>query len=381
MSRPLRIAMLAHSTHPRGGVVHAMSLCEGLNAQGLQATLHAPDASGRGFFRAPKCKTAPFPVAPAQRDTHAMVEQRIADYVNWFRRPENRGFDVYHAHDGISGNALATLKAQGLIPGFCRTVHHVDDFADARLAHLQERSIVEADALMVVSEEWRRRLKQDFGLDAEVGGNGVDSARFSPRRDASDAALSDRLRLRDGPVLLSVGGVEARKNTIRILQAFGEIARAIPTARLVIAGGASLLDHSRYDGAFRDALSCLGARAARVMVTGPIDDADMPALYRLASVLVFASVKEGFGLCVLEALASGTPVVVSCIPPFVDYLGPQDALWCDPYDPRSIADATRSALVANFRTHGPDVAARFSWGAVARRHLPAYAALMESVNA
>ncbi len=56
----------------------------------------------------------------------------------------------------------------------------------------------------------------------------------------------------------------------------------------------------------------------------------MPGLYRLAHALVFASVKEGFGLCVLEAMASGTPVVVSRIAPFVDYLDPSDALWCDP---------------------------------------------------
>jgi len=381
MSLPLRIAMLAHSTNPRGGVAHAMHLCEALDAGGLPATLHAPDASGRGFSRAPKCETVTFPVQPAPRDTHAMVEQRIDDYVNWFRRPENRRFDVYHAHDGISGNALASLKDEGLIPGFCRTVHHVDDFVDARLVRLQQRSIVTADALMVVSEEWRRRLKKDFGLSARVGGNGVDSVRFSPRRDASDAALADRLGLGKDPVLLCVGGVEARKNTIRILQAYAEIARTVPEARLVIAGGASLLDHRDYGAAFHEALQALGARAASVLITGPVDDAEMPALYRLASALVFASVKEGFGLCVLEALASGTPVVVSRMAPFVDYLGPEDALWCDPYDPDSIAAATRAALSANFRKCGPEVAARFPWGPVAERHLPTYAALAENVNA
>jgi glycosyltransferase involved in cell wall biosynthesis len=128
-------------------------------------------------------------------------------------------------------------------------------------------------------------------------------------------------------------------------------------------------------------LSSLGAQASGIVVTGPVDDADMPALYRLASALVFASVKEGFGLCVLEALASGTPIVVSRLAPFVDYLDPQDAVWCDPYDPHSIAEATLTALGANFGIRGPGVAACFSWAAVARRHLPAYAALMESVNA
>ena len=125
MSRPLRIAMLTHSTLPRGGVVHAMSLSEALEDLGVQAVLHAPDAAGRSFFRTPRCAAIAFPVDPAPRETADMVEQRIDDYVRWFRQPENRGFDLYHAHDGIGANALATLKEEGLISAFVRTVHHI----------------------------------------------------------------------------------------------------------------------------------------------------------------------------------------------------------------------------------------------------------------
>ena len=89
MSRPLRVAMLTHSTLPRGGVVHAMSLSEALEDLGVQTVLHAPDFAGRGFFRKPRCAAIAFPIEPASRDTADMVEQRIADYVCWFRRPEN----------------------------------------------------------------------------------------------------------------------------------------------------------------------------------------------------------------------------------------------------------------------------------------------------
>jgi hypothetical protein len=64
-------------------------------------------------------------VEPALRETADMVEQRIDDYLRWFRRLENRRFDLYHAHDGIGANALATLKEEGLIPAFIRTVHHI----------------------------------------------------------------------------------------------------------------------------------------------------------------------------------------------------------------------------------------------------------------
>jgi glycosyltransferase-like protein len=385
MSHPLRVAMLTHSTLPRGGVVHAMCLSEALDGLGVETTLHAPDATGGGFFRKPRCAAIAFPVESALPQTADMLEQRIGDYVRWFRRPENRGFDLYHAHDGIGANALATLKEEGLIPAFVRTVHHIDDFSDPRLVRRQARSILAADACMVVSRLWRLNLIARFGREAEVGGNGVDASRYSPQADGTEAELKDRFGLGAGPVFLSVGGVEARKNTVRILQAFAEIHRAWPDARLVIAGGASLLDHHSYQAVFGRELTALGEGASAVSLLGPVADPDMPGLYRLASALVFASVKEGFGLCVLEAMASGTPVVVSRIAPFVDYLDPSDALWCDPADSSSIAAAMRQSLrpdAANsFRARGPLVATRFGWREVAERHLPVYRRLREPVHA
>jgi len=213
----------------------------------------------------------------------------------------------------------------------------------------------------------------------------VDPFRYSPQADGSEAELRRRFGLGAGPVFLSVGGVEARKNTVRILQAFAEIHRARPDARLVIAGGASLLDHHTYQAAFGRELTALGEGASAVSLLGPIADPDMPGLYRLASALVFASVKEGFGLCVLEAMASGTPVIVSRIAPFVDYLDPSDALWCDPNDSSSIAAAMRQSLrpdvASSLRAGGPLVAARFAWRDVAERHLPVYRRLPEPVHA
>jgi glycosyltransferase-like protein len=374
--------MAAHSTLPRGGVVHAMNLAEALTAEGVETVLHAPDAGGAGFFRKAACETRAFSVSPAPSDVTEMVERRIAEYVDWFSQKKNRGFDLYHAHDGISGNALATLKQRGLIGGFARTVHHVDAFANSRLEALQARSIREADALMTVSDLWRRRLHEDFGREAAISGNGVDLARFSP---GDGAALRARWRLGVGPVFLAVGGVEARKNTLRMLHAFATLARDLPDARLVVAGGASLLDHGAYQAEFRAALAAMGGLARSVVLVGPVADDDMPALYRAATALVFASVKEGFGLCVLEAMASGAPVVVSRAEPFTEYLGEGDVLFCDALDPASIAAAMRRALrpdeAARLRARGLVVAASHSWRAVARRTLSLYRRLREPAHA
>ncbi|MCF1479776.1 MSMEG_0565 family glycosyltransferase [Agrobacterium vitis] len=385
MISPLRIAMLTHSTNPRGGVVHAMQLSEALTALGHAVTLHAPDPKGTGFFRPPACGTVCFPVPPAPTDMTAMVEQRIADYTGHFEQADNRDFDVFHAHDGISGNALATLKDRGLIPGFVRTVHHIDQFEDPRLMALQDRSIKRADAFLAVSDAWQTILRDTYGVDATVVGNGVDNRRFAPAWSGEQTALRDRIGLHSGPVFLSIGGIEARKNTLGILDAFRQLRAVKPDAQLVIAGGVSLLDHRDYQEEFQSHLRALRDDAAAVHIIGAVSDNDMPNLYRLADALVFPSLKEGFGLVVLEAMASSVPTIVPSIAPFIDYLGSDDALWCDPRHSASIAEAMALALVPEIRERiiprGLEVAGRFPWRRVAEAHLSTYATLKEAAHA
>jgi glycosyltransferase-like protein len=384
-ARELRIAILTHSINPRGGVVHALELGDALTRLGHEVVVHAPDPARAGFFRDTWCGTAAVPAMPADGNVTAMVETRIADYLRYFDQPDTRRFDVWHAQDGISGNGLATLKANGVIAGFARTVHHVDTFQDPRLVALQERAIATADELFVVSRVWQQALRRDFNREAAIVGNGVDRRRFSPTVEATDARLRATLKLADGPVFLAVGGVEGRKNSIAILAAFGSLQRRWPDARLVIAGGASVLDHTAYRQQFADALAHCALPADAVICTGPLPQDEMPALYRLADALVFASVKEGFGLVVLEAMASGTPVVVSRIPPFTEYLGSDDVAWCDPGNPSSIAAAMEAALGPvsrpRFIRSGFAVAARHDWAAVAQAHLAAYTRMLESCHA
>lgn len=386
MSQGLRIAILAHSTNPRGGVVHALELGDALARLGHAATVFAPDTTGAGFFRDTLCRTMSVPAKPVGRDVRVLVETRVAEYVRYFEPPERRGFDVWHAQDGISGNALATLKERGLIAGFARTVHHVDRFDDERVAALQRRSIEAADHLFVVGLLWRDLLAREFGRDAVHVGNGVDTARFSPVPDATDAELRARLNLpTDAPIFLAIGGVEERKNTVRLFQAFQALHAQHPSSRLVIAGGASLLDHDAYQARFAGMLAHGGASARAVMRTGTLRQKLMPALYRAATALVFPSVKEGFGLVVLEALASGVPVVTSRIAPFTEYLGDDDVAWCDPRDAASIAaamtDALDGARRARLIPRGLEVAARHDWTNTARAHLETYQKLREPAHA
>ncbi|CAN7350463.1 MSMEG_0565 family glycosyltransferase [Bosea sp. LjRoot9] len=381
----MRVAILAHSTNPRGGVVHALALGEALVRLGHEAVVHAPDAAGAGFFRETLCETVRVTATPANGGMTAMVEQRIADYVRYFEGPVHRRFDVFHAQDGISGNALATLKERGLIGDFAHTVHHIDDFADERLRMLQKRSIAAAGRHFAVSRTWCEKLRSAFGFEATIVGNGVDRSVFSPTADGGEAALRVRHDIGEGPVFLAIGGVEARKNTVRILQAFAQILVLHPSAQLVIAGGASLLDHRGYRQDFTEALAELALPPRAVIQTGPVSQDDMPRLYRLADSLVFPSVKEGFGLVVLEAMASGVPVVTARIAPFTEYLGDDDVAWCDPFNVASIANAMAAALSlplrAGFIRNGAVVAAAHDWSIAAQAHLGVYESLKELVYA
>jgi glycosyltransferase-like protein len=371
-----RIAMLAHSINPRGGVVHALKVADTLTGLGEEVVVHAPDETGRGFFRPTQCKTISVVASPVHGDTHTLVERRIADYLAHFESARHRRFDIWHAQDGISGNALATLKQRGLIDGYAMTVHHIDKFEDERLNILQARAMGEADRLFVVSQRWRDILQSQYDREAVIVGNGVDRQRFSPVTDGRETVLREQLGLGAGPLVLAIGGIERRKNTVRMLQAFAQLRKVHPTAQLVIAGGVSLLDHSRYQIAFNVALAEAGLPPNAVILAGAIADGDMPALYRVADVLVFASIEEGFGLVVIEAMASGTPVVVSKIAPFIDYLGEYEVVWCDPERSGSIADAMVMALTKPLRgrliARGFNVALRHDWTDTAKTHLPVY---------
>ncbi len=384
-SSRLRVALLIHSTNPRGGVIHTLALGDALVDLGHSVVAHAPDPKGQGFFRPTRCDTVSVAAKAGIADLHELVETRVAELLLHFQDAASRRFDVFHAGDGITGNALATLKERGAIGGFARTVHHLDFFADPRMAALQRRSIETADEILVVSQKWRREVASRLGRTATLIGNGVDRSRFTGEADGRDPALRARLRLGAGPIFLSVGGVEERKNSFHILEAFAHVRENFRSAQLVIAGGASLLDHRAYQQMFAAQFDASGLPDDAVVITGPLPEDDMPALYRVADALVFPSLNEGFGLVVLEAMAGGTPVIVSRQPPFTEYIGEDDALWCDPASSESIAKAMALVLTENARAgliaRGLAVAARHEWNSVAQKHLAAYARLRVAAHA
>lgn len=185
----MRIALLTHSTHPRGGVAHALAVAEALNRLGHEAAVHAPAGEGHAFCRAAECETRLVAATPAAGRLAHVVKTRISDYIRHFEDSGNRRFDVFHAGDGISANALAALRQRGLISGFAYTVHHVDRFGDEEVDALQQGALRAADRHMTVSRLWQVRLAEDHGLSATLVGNGVDRTVYRPEPDGREAGL------------------------------------------------------------------------------------------------------------------------------------------------------------------------------------------------
>jgi len=376
--RPLRIALLTHSTNPRGGVVHFLELAAALERLGHAVTLHAPSIEGARFAREPACDVALIPAVPGPPSVAALVTLRSSEFARWFaKHPPD--FDVYHAGDGLGANALADLVEGGAIEGFARTVHHLDDFVDPVARDAQRRSIDMATELLCVSELWRARLAADFGRTATRLRNGVDLQRFHPGFVAADAGELARLGLaRNRPFVLAVGGFEPRKNTLRLVEAFAYARSREPDLSLVVAGGASVLDHQTYAAAVGARIAELGVEDA-VRVTGPVSDGALEALYRGARSLVFPSLVEGFGLAVLEALACGTPPIVARRQPFLDYVPSGGAIFVDPENPMEIAAAIAALrderIAARIVTAGVSVLSTHTWRETARGCEPVYARL------
>lgn len=376
---PLRIALLTHSVRARGGVVHTLELAEALVARGHRVTVIASAEPGEGLFRPVGCEVALIRLPELVGDLVSQVRQRIEALASALPELLAAGrFDVLHAQDSLSGNALATLREQGQLPWpWLRTVHHLDDFPQAVLNRWQARAWQQADAVACVSDTWQQHLWSAHGRQAERMFNGVNLNRFHPAPRADDGTLLQHLGLRHGagPVCLLVGGVEERKNTVRVLQAFAQRQRHDPAwadAQLVIAGGASMLDHREARTAWSQALQALGLRdgpGQAVLRTGPLPDPVMPALMRRATLLAMPSLVEGFGLAALEALACGTPVLVSRRAPFTEHLAGCDAVaWCDPESVADIAAGLARAAALPRAADVPPVCQRHSWSHSAALH-------------
>lgn len=355
-----RVALLTYSTKPRGGVVHTLALAEALARRGVDVTVWSLGRGGDAtFFRAvdPAVTVRVVPLPEIDGET---VGERVLRSIavlgaafdgcddSYDRRDS---YDIVHAQDCISANAVRVDV---------RTVHHLDHFTTPQLARCHERAIVDPPAHVCVSAAVATELRDGWGISATVIPNGVHAERFA-------AAVPAR---REAPYVLSVGGIEPRKGSLELLEAFARM-RA-PGVELVIAGGETVFDHRDYRAAWQRRADELGVAP---VVLGTVPDDELPSLVAGAGAFAFPSVKEGFGIAAMEALAAGVPLVISDLPVFRETFFGAAAFASGPDALAAALDAALAGPDPARRAAGRALAARHTWDAAADRHLGFYRSL------
>ncbi len=237
-----------------------------------------------------------------------------------------------------------------------------------------------ADRLLTISADSQRQIAARIGVPAErvtVTPLAADKV-FHPELGAErDGEVRARYGLDDvDDFVLYLGAYAIHKNVRQLLAAYTYVAQGLgPDVPLVLAGHTpAAWGTPRFPDlpAYAEELGL----TPYVRWIGPVDEADKPALYRLAHVFAFPSLLEGFGLGPLEAMASGTPVV-ACEASSIPEVAGDAAFLVAPGDSRAMGGAILSLLTqpghaATMRNRGLARARAFSWRATAEGTLAAY---------
>ncbi len=234
-----------------------------------------------------------------------------------------------------------------------------------------------ADAIIVVSQATKNDLIRHYGTpDNKI--TVVHEAAATHFRVPPDSEVARVRAIYDLPerFLLAVGTIEPRKNLTRLAESLARLRQDYRDLQLIVVGARGWL----Y-GDFFARLEELGVQDA-VRLLGYVPDDDLPAIFRAATVYVMASLYEGAGLPVLEAMACGAPVASSRESSMPE-LGADVARYFNPYDVNHMTDVIGMVLDdrhlrAEMAAAGPERAARFSWQRAARDTLAVYRSIMHS---
>ena len=231
-------------------------------------------------------------------------------------------------------------------------------------------------ALVSISEFSRQEALENTSVAAAriVNISSAVDGEFAPRQ-IEEPARTQLLRKCgiDKPFVMFTGSFDARKNHVRLVKAF---AKVLPTlaepVQLVIVGKGLAGQVARFKAIAR----YHGLAEGDLVFVGHVTDAELVALYNLARLFVFPSLREGFGLPVLEAMSCGLPTIGSNRTSVPEVIARPDAL----FDPRSVDDMadrigallSDAALRDELRVHGLQQARNFSWELSAQRAMQAF---------
>ncbi|MBK6313669.1 MAG: glycosyltransferase family 4 protein [Blastocatellia bacterium] len=250
----------------------------------------------------------------------------------------------------------------------------VSKFSEAELARTRRR-LGAFDRVLTVSESAKREVVEHYRVPQDrvtVVYNGVGDS-FRPGA-SSDLALA-KYGLRR-PYILTISTIKPKKNVLESVRAFARLRERHPDMPHQLAlVGYTMPGYTEV----ADEIRALGL-SDHVVTTGWTESADIPALYAGADLVLFPSLHEGFGLPVVEGMASGVPVVASNVCSIPEVGG--DAILT--FDPSNLDDIVATAERALFDPstravlveRGLERAARFTWTEAARKTAAVYRELL-----
>lgn len=245
--------------------------------------------------------------------------------------------DIYHFFNftipkNIKGKVIITIYDTV----FFSAPETMDDMkAISEYKYAAERS----NLIITISESAKSDIIKHFNVDEkkiQIVTPGIDLQRYS--YNYTDIELENIRKKYDLPksYILYLGTIEPRKNIERIVKAFKNYKKEVNDGlKLVIVGKKGW----KYD----DIMKLIESMGTDIIITGYIDEEDKIPIYKLAQIFVFPSLYEGFGMPVLEAMASGTPVVTSNISSMPEVAGDAGIL-VDPFNENEIFEAYKQIL-------------------------------------
>lgn len=282
-------------------------------------------------------------------------------------------FDVFHSQYSVP----PLLRGRSVLTVYDLTFERFPEFFSAKFRR-QMKALVRwschrADHVITISESSKRDLVEIYRLDPKRVTVTYPAAAENCRPLASEQAakyVGQNYGV-EGPFVLYVGNLEPRKNLQRLLEAFAHLKqKELISHKLVIVGQKAWL----YDGIFETIRSYSLER--EVVLTGYVPTNDLAFLYNAASILIYPSIFEGFGLPVIEAMACGTPVITS-LGSSLEEIAKDAAVLVDPYSVSSIAAAIEkvandASLRGHLRRSGLAQAAQYSYVRMAEQTRSVY---------
>lgn len=221
-------------------------------------------------------------------------------------------------------------------------------------------SIRTSDYIITVSETVKKEISKEFKIDKKkiIVTPVPQDSRYNQRDKPND--ISKKYDTPKDEYILFVGNLEPRKNLPCLIKAYSALDQAFKDKhRLVIAGNKgwnikNLIGVKNTD-----------SDLSNIILTGYVDPEDMPTLYQKASLFVFPSLYEGFGIPVLEAMASDTPVIAADIKVLRETAG-EAAIYFDPTQPEDLKEKIATTLDSpslrrKLISLGRENIKRFSW--------------------